>query len=41
MVNVGLEDTATDLIIKVVIALITSLIYYFGKLDHKVNNLKE
>lgn len=40
MVNGGLEDTATDLIIKVVVALITSLIYYFGKLNRKVNNLK-
>lgn len=40
MVNGGLEDTATDLIVKVAGALITSLIYYFGKLNGKVNNLK-
>lgn len=40
MVNGGLEDTATDLIVKIVVALITSLIYYFVKLNHKENKLK-
>ncbi|OOM76681.1 hypothetical protein CLPUN_26210 [Clostridium puniceum] len=41
MVNGGLEDTATDLIIKIVAALITSIIYYFRKLNGSQNNLKQ
>lgn len=37
MVNGGLEDTATDLLIKMFGALCTSLIYYFLKLRKKLN----
>lgn len=38
MTNGSLEDTATDLMIKITCAFITCLIYYFSKLK-KANNV--
>lgn len=35
MVNGGLEDTATDLLIKIFFALITSIIWYYNKIKNK------
>jgi len=35
MVNGGIEDTATDLIVKIVAAFITSIIYYFYKIKSR------
>lgn len=35
MVNGGLEDTATDLLIKIFFAFITSIIWYYRKMKKK------
>ncbi|WP_224037433.1 hypothetical protein [Clostridium gelidum] len=39
MVNGGLEDTATDLLIKIFFAFITSIIWYYRKMKKKENEL--